>query len=247
MASDHDRKRIAAELFRTTPPALGFYFRLYDSLIVRNDVYALQIEEPEPAQFPARSITHNDILEAAAVLRRDPTLTLDQASEQLRPPRPPPGTARSIELSRITILASVQAMVMLDPTGPVDRWQPSEPFIDFVSRCFPKLAGLAESAAAKSALENQRSMKAWKLRARFRLSLKGTDNLARHLLLDLSHPDEPALFIFHYTAFLKVQLERLQREGFQKDSEPLASLKRYVYLQSSLSRPPSCCTASHRP
>ena len=34
MASESDRKRIAAELFGTTPSALGFYFRLYDGLIV---------------------------------------------------------------------------------------------------------------------------------------------------------------------------------------------------------------------
>jgi hypothetical protein len=240
MASDDDQKRIADGLFGTTPRALGSYFRPYNSLVVRGDLCVLQVEYGQSA--PARPITHDDILEAATLLRRDPTLTLGRVSVQLSAQR---GTACETEQTRL--LVSVRAMLMLDPTGPVDTWQLSEPFVDFVSRCFPKSAEL--SAAAKSAMEKKRSMKAWKLRARFRLSFKGTDNFARHLLLDLSDPDEPTLYIFHYTAFLKAQLDRLKREGFEKDSEPSATLKRHVHNHVFLFRPPlaSSSTPSNRP
>jgi len=69
-------------------------------------------------------------------------------------------------------------------------------------------------------------MKAWKLRARFRLSFKGTDNLARHLLLDPLHPDGPTLYIFHYTVFLKAHMDRLGQQNSQaNDSDMLACLK----------------------
>ena len=233
MASDNDRERVAAELFGTNPPALGFYFRVYDSLLARREDYVLGFEDSEPGnRTRTRPITHSDVLEVAAVLRRDPTLTLDQASEQLRTQ---PGAIRLTQQLRLKMLVSAQALFMLDFTGPVDTWQPNERFVDFVSRCFPKTAGF--SAAAKSALENQKSMKAWKLRARFRLSFKGTDNLARHLLLDPSHPDGPTLYIFHYTAFLKAQLDRLKQQKFHKDSDILACLERHVHTMSSPSVP----------
>jgi hypothetical protein len=233
MASDNDRKRVAAELFGTIPPALGSYFRVYDSLLARRENFVLDFEESKPGnRTPNRLITQSDVLEVATVLRRDPTLTLNQASEQLRIQ---PGTIRLPQQLRLTILVSAQVLLMLDFTGPMDTWQPSERFVDFVSRCIPKTAGF--SAAAKSALENQRSMKAWKLRARFRLSFKGTDNLARHLFLDPSHPDGPSLYIFHYTAFLKTQLDRLRQQNFHKDSDTLACLKRYVHIISFPSVP----------
>ncbi len=231
MACDDDRKRVAAELFGTNPPDLGLYFRVFDSLLARRGDYVLQFEDPEPGdRIPPTPITHDDVLEVAAVLRRDPTLTLDQASEQLKTQ---PGTVRPTQQLRTTMLVSAQALLMLDFTEPMDAWQPNERFVDFVSRRIPKAGGF--SAAAKLAIENQRSMKAWKLRARFRLSFKGTDDLASHLLLDSSHPDGPTLYIFHYTAFLKAQLGRLRQQNFQKDSDILACLKMYVYMASLFS------------
>ena len=226
MATDNDRKRVAAELFGTSPQALGFYFRVYDSLLARRDDCVLEFEESKPGdQVPPLSITQSDVLNVATILRRDPTLTLDQASEQLDTQT---GTVRLTQQLRLTVLVAAQALLMLDFTGPVDSWHRGERLVDFVSRCIPTAARC--SAPAKSALKNQRSMKAWKLRARFRLSFKGTDNLARHLLLDPSHPDGPTLYIFHYTAFLKAQLDRLREQNFQKDSDTLSCLKRHVHI-----------------
>ncbi len=210
---------------------------MYDSLFAPKEDYVLQFEDSDP-QARTKPVTHNDILAAAAVLRRDPALTLDQASEQLAARS---GIACSAQEFRFTLLVSTQALLMLDSTGQADRWQPDERFVDFVSRRIPETAGPC-SAALKAATENQRSMKAWKLRARFRLSFKGTDNLARHLLLDPLHPDGPTLYIFHYTAFLKAHMDRLGEAEF--------SSKRFRYAcQSenvgrlpfpfSLLRPPS--------
>jgi hypothetical protein len=231
MTSDNDRKRVAAELFGTIPPALGLYFHVYDSLFAHKEDSVLQFENSD-SQAQTRPITHDDVLEAAAMLRRDPALTLDQASEQLATR---PCTTRLTQEFRLTMLVSTQVLLMLDSTEPADRWQPGERFVDFVLRRIPETAGF--SAAAKSAIENQRSMKAWKLRARFRLSFKGTDNLARHLLLDPLHPDGPTLYIFHYTAFLKAQLDCLSQQNFQKNSDTLACLKMHVHIMSLSSVP----------
>ncbi|KAK3896782.1 hypothetical protein C8A05DRAFT_39667 [Staphylotrichum tortipilum] len=219
MASNNDHERVADELFGTVPPALGLYFHVYDSLLVHKGDYVLPFEDSvSPARI--RPVTNDGLLEAAAVLRRDPALTLDQTCEHLAAR---PGRTSGTHEFRLTTLVSTQAVFMLDSTEPAERWLPGERFVDFVSRRIPETAGI--SAAAKSAVENQRSMKAWKLRARFRLLFKGTTNLAHHLLLDPLHPDGPTLYIFHYTAFLRAQLGRLHQHKVQKDPDTLACLK----------------------
>jgi len=102
MASDRDRKHVAAKLFDTTPAALGLYFRVYDSLFAPKEDYVLQFDDSDP-QARTKPVTHDDILAAAAVLRRDPALTLDQASEQLAAR---PGIACSAQEFRFILLVS---------------------------------------------------------------------------------------------------------------------------------------------
>ncbi|KAG7287255.1 hypothetical protein NEMBOFW57_006762, partial [Staphylotrichum longicolle] len=150
MTTDNDRKRVA-ELFGTTPLSLGFYFRVYDSLLARGDGYVLPFESASPGDpTPPKPITHSDVLKVAAILRHDPTVTLDEVAEQLKAQT---DTVCFTHQLKSTILLSAQALFMLDFTGPVDSWQPSERFIDFVSRSIPTAA--RSSAAARSAIENQ--------------------------------------------------------------------------------------------
>ena len=136
MGYEDDRKRVAAELFGAIPPALGFYFRVSDNLLARRGDYALQVQGLESGdRISPRPVTYDDVLDVAAVLRRDPTLTLDQASAQLKTQ---PGTARPTQHLTAAILVSAQALLMLDFTKPGDMWQTSERFVDFVSRRIPK-------------------------------------------------------------------------------------------------------------
>ena len=225
MTSDGYRARVASGLFGGTPHSLGSYFKVYDNLIARGDVHVLQIEEPEAEPEHTNTITHDDILLAAEILRSDPTLTVDQASEQLRTRL---STACSTRQSTLTMLLAIRAMLMLeaDCTGPGSGWRSGERFVDFASRCFPKASAM--SVAVMGALEDRKAMKAWKLKARFNLSFRGTDDLAHHLLLDPLHPDGPTLYLFHYAAFIKAQLDRLRRESLQGEEDILVCLKRHV-------------------
>lgn len=188
------------------------------------DVHALQTIEGHTTP-----ITRQDILIAAESLRGDPSLTLSQASQQLSARLNTPRSARQLEL---TILLSVRDIFMFDCPGKGNEWQPSEPFVDFASRCFPTTS--ATSVAVKQAIEDQKSMKAWKLKAKFRLSFRGTDNLARHLHLDPSHPDGPTLYLFRHSTFIKAQLRGLEQEilqkqdGLQREDGMPACLKRYT-------------------
>lgn len=218
MEKDTYQARIAAELFGSSPQSLGSYFKVYDNLIARSDGYVLQIEEPDSQH--TKSITDDEILLAAAILRSDPTLTLEKARQQLKAKL---GTAFSAQQLERAIQISVRAMLLVDCTGRGYVWRPDERLVDFTSRCFPK-------PMAPSAAVNKRPLKAWKLKKRNRLKFRGTDNLARHLLLDLDHADGPTLFLFRYMAFVKVQLDRLDREKFQKDDDMLECLRRYTPL-----------------
>ncbi|KAK4150858.1 hypothetical protein C8A00DRAFT_36506 [Chaetomidium leptoderma] len=186
------------------------------------DVHALQTIEGH-----ANPITRHDILIAAEILRDDPALTLSQASQQLSARLNNPCSARQLEL---TILLSVRGILMFDCPERGDDWKPGEPFVDFASRCFPTTS--APSVAVKQAIGDHKSMKAWKLKEKFRLSFRGTENLALHLHLDPSHPDGPTLYLFRHTAFIKAQLGGLEREinqedgGLQREDGMPACLKR---------------------
>jgi len=217
------RTRIATEFLGTTTRSFGSYFKVYDSLIARGDVLALQVEEPGPED--TSPITHDDILSAAKVLRKNPNLTLDEASEHLGEILN--GVHSAYQL-RFAVLV-VRAMLMLDgaPGGQQwESWQSGERFVDFVSKCCPRALGMTGSIAR--ALEDQKSLKAWKLKARLGLTFKGTDNLSRHLFLDPTHPEGLTLYIFHHTSFLKAQLERLERAGLGREDDVSTCLERNV-------------------
>ncbi len=183
------------------------------------DVYALEIEGHK------NPVTQDHILIAANILYGNPTLTLAQAGQELGAKLRKPRLERSLEL---TILESVRTILMFNCPREADEWKPSERFVDFASRCFP-------TTPARSVAPTQRSMKAWKLNEKYGLSFSGTDDLARHLYLDLSHPAGPTLFLFRHGGFIKKQLDGLKQATFQEDDGIPVCLKRYlVTLPSSI-------------
>ncbi|KAK8062480.1 hypothetical protein PG997_014577 [Apiospora hydei] len=222
------RARIAVELLGTNHRSFKSYFKVYDTLLAySDDAYILQIENPS-SKNPS-PLTHEDILVATHVLRDDPTLTLDKACDVLEKALVPRYYLRQ-QLKK-AILVSVRVMFMLGCEG---SWKPNERFVDYIFKCFPK--ALSVPSATKRALESKKSLKAWKLKSKCHLSFQGTNNIADHLHLDLSHPDGPTLFIFHHTSFLNAHLDRLNELGFAKEEDLLFYLKRHR-LRRRLSHP----------
>jgi len=212
MAHHGHRGRLARELFGTSSASLESYFRLYDNLMAWNEVYILNVDDADPTS--PNTITHDDILQALQLLRSQPALSYDQLVSELVLRLGKSHTKTCIE---ILVQISVRAMLMLDMTDSKDTWRAGERFVDFVSRSFPRASGM--DASVRGALEHHKAMKAWKLKARCNIAFKGTDNLARHLLLDTLHPNGPTLYIFQCTAFLKAQLARLRRENIRKEDD----------------------------
>src|SRR6516164_3116010 len=94
---DNNHERVATELFSSIPSALGSYFHVYDSLFPHKGDHVLPFEDSD-SQARTRPITNNSLLEAAAMLRRNPELTLGQACEQLAAR---PGTTSLTQESRL--------------------------------------------------------------------------------------------------------------------------------------------------
>lgn len=217
------RTLIAKELFGTTPNHLGSYFKVYDSLLRRNEPFVLEIEQPESGG--SNPITSDDILLAARTLQDDPTLTLAKTMAKVSTQLGYRYTKKQLETS---VLIAAQAMFMLDCAASRSAWQPDESFIGFFNKCFPRELG--EDATVRKIMEDIGALKAWKLRARCSISFRGTDNLANHLLLDRSHPGGPTLYIFRCTAFLKAQMSRVHRGNFGKEDEIESCLKRQASI-----------------
>ncbi|KAM5344944.1 hypothetical protein ACJ41O_010806 [Fusarium nematophilum] len=223
------RKSISNQFLDTTDRDLEAYFRVYDELLVDTDAHLLQAGHLASAD--SAPITHRDVTVAAQVIRENTGKTLHQITldvqEKLQ-------TTPSTQRANLAIRVAVRAMFMLDSAvidshGPgftIGRyrhvsWQLTEPFHEFVSRCFCK--SLQESESVLDALANKRSLKAWKLKVRSGITFKATDNIAQHLLLDA---DNGILYLFHHTSFLKAQLDRLQGHSPSNEEDGLACLTR---------------------
>jgi len=93
------------------------------------------------------------------------------------------------------------------------RWGYGQTFANFVEGCFPpphqneKLREESESALAQRGRLN-----AWKLKEWYKIKLRPTDDLAKHLIFD---PDDRVLQVFRHVGFLKAHLHRSHHEDIR--------------------------------
>ncbi|OCL12556.1 hypothetical protein AOQ84DRAFT_419352 [Glonium stellatum] len=186
------------------------YFELYESLVAHGSAHIIQIDQPRESD----SASHDDILWIVELLKGNPRVTWAELNSQVHEQNLSSITTSGINKA---VNIAVQAMIMVDcaardrhsTTYEVDSyrpisWEPSEPFLDFVQRAFPRDSE-GDRRRIKQALRNRYILKAWKLKKRLGVTFRMTDNLMEHLLYD-SH--NQVLYLFHQTAFLKAHLKR---------------------------------------
>ncbi|KAI0126786.1 hypothetical protein BJ170DRAFT_630005 [Xylariales sp. AK1849] len=228
--SDDYRTRIARELLGKSGEFQA-YFRLYEELFdlgTRGHIIAID----NPLQHGRGTISHSAILTTVQVLRDNKGLTLDAIKVELE--KKLQGDYLPREIDFIVDLA-VQAMLMIDSDtrehhGPNytmgqyrhTSWLTHECFVDFVSRSFPQVS-VERRVRVAMALDDKRSLKAWKLKKRLGIVLKGTENLANHLLYDSSNQ---ILYLFHHTAYLKAHLDMWSEEDASKGIGITTTLER---------------------
>ncbi|KAK0744302.1 hypothetical protein B0T21DRAFT_357554 [Apiosordaria backusii] len=184
------------------------YFKVYNDLLDRGP---RNVITQAPHQ-PRNSISHETILAATDIIKKDSRVTLESTRRMIG--QRFPNTYSTDELDFILEVA-VQAMFMIDPnvngshglgymvgTYRPASWSANESFIDFVNKSFPQVS-TEKRAQVETVLENKRSLKAWKLQDRVGIEFRGTNNLTDHLLLDR---DNRILYLFHHTAYLKAHL-----------------------------------------
>lgn len=93
-------------------------------------------------------------------------------------------------------------------------WDEDKSLANFVESCFPLTN---HNSAARLTESERKKLKAWKLKARCRVKLRPTDNLAEHLVFDR---ERRTLKVFRHVGFLKAHLYRSRNElislGFEE-------------------------------
>ncbi|KAI4641699.1 hypothetical protein J4E93_007797 [Alternaria ventricosa] len=100
-------------------------------------------------------------------------------------------------------------------------WGEKQSFANFVERCFPSsIQSRKIRQESQDALAQRGRLKAWKLKERYKVRLRPTNNLAEHLVFD---PERRILHVFRQVGFLKAHLYRSRDEdidiGFRKSLE----------------------------
>jgi len=228
--SDPERKEVAKAFLHDGAPncleAYSAYFQFYNSVICPSNFKDTIVRIDNPA-----FISHEDVLRYSKDLKHNPTMTRSQLMSLS------PVSNVSEKDKEDAVRAMVKVAFMIDcaakeshPEGfavgdfaPL-KWEINEWFVDFATRAFPSstLRSLSELAKIRDAQVQKKCLKAWKLKKRYKIKFRGTENIAEHLLYD---PEEGTVKVFHHTAFLKSHLLRSRDQPI--DLGFLDSLKMY--------------------
>ncbi|KAL4787632.1 hypothetical protein BJX76DRAFT_345500 [Aspergillus varians] len=200
----------------TSPAGFPAYFALYESIFCpsRRPSGFIQLH------YPAIS-SHADVFECAKRLRLNPASTREELASTLSPNG---SIVQSVKDNAIRSVIRVMFMLdcslkdMYSPNFKVGdysptSWEASDSFVSYVERALPKQEG------AFDAYKHKKNLKAWKLKKRYKLQFRPTDNITEHLLYD---PLTRTVHVFHHTAYLKAHLRPSKDEPIdQQASESL--------------------------
>ena len=203
-----DRENIALGLLGRSGDFVA-WSRLYNDLVARR-----RIRIGPPTASPVVLDSH--ILEIASLLKSNPHWTrievLSSLSKDLTQEYPHRDRESALDIA-------VQAMFMTDSAAMLGHasefrmgglrpkyWALNDSLVQFLESSFPRVT---HSPEIYSVMENQDSLKSWKLAKKLKITFKGTNNLADHLLYDSRCN---ILYLFHHVAWLNAHLGGLAYE-----------------------------------
>ncbi|KAH8724910.1 hypothetical protein GQ44DRAFT_772647 [Phaeosphaeriaceae sp. PMI808] len=211
-----DQQNIAYSLLGTSGDFVA-WSRLYDDLVTRR-----RTRIGPPTTSPV--VLDSQVLEIADLLRSNPHWTrieaLSSCSIGLKQEHPDEDIENALDIT-------VQAMFMIDSVATRGHasdfrlgglrpkcWTCSDSLVHFLESSFCKTP---ESPKTRTVMDNQDSLKSWKLAKKLKITFKGTNNLADHLLYDSRYN---TLYLFHHVAWLNAHLGGLANEiPFESDME----------------------------
>jgi hypothetical protein len=186
-------------------PASDFsaYFQLYESVLCPSSIGNRVIQVDNPV-FK----THKDVLECAKRLRLEPMLTREHLASAVFPyhvsTRDKEDAIRSV--LRISFMLDCSLKDKYSEGFEVDgyspaRWEANEPFVTYLQRAIPKSHN--QQGSGFEIQRYKKTLRAWKLKERYKLQFRPTNNILEHLLYD---PITRVVKVFHHTAYLKAHL-----------------------------------------
>ena len=183
--------------------------RTYDDLVTRR-----KTRIGPPTAIPV--LLDSQVLEIAGLLKSNPRWTRIEALSKL-----PRGSKQEFSDEDVenALDIAVQAMLMIDSVATRGHaadfrlgglrpkcWASNDSFVQFLESSFPKAVDFSRIS---SVMEDQDSLKSWKLAKKLKITFKGTNNLADHLLYDSRYN---TLYLFHHVAWLNAHLGGLAYE-----------------------------------
>ncbi|KAK7409099.1 hypothetical protein QQX98_008707 [Neonectria punicea] len=229
--TDTERQQIAEAVFgegfnsRANGPELKAYFRHYASVIcpAASDV----VVDVDTSSLKH----HSDVLQWVKILHGNSKLSRNEfiakavSSKESIP-------KENEHIARMTVDVAFMINCGLrdyhsdgfkcDDLGIV-KWQENASFVDFIKQAFaPQLTPIAEQRQKDiEVIKHKKALKAWKLRRRYGIEIKATNNLLEHLAYD---PRTMTLKVFHQMSFLRAHLQQTKDESLDLSFED--SLKR---------------------
>ncbi|KAH8763240.1 hypothetical protein F5883DRAFT_463376 [Diaporthe sp. PMI_573] len=189
---------------------LSALFQAYDNFAVSGD-FAVHIKSNKRVAL----FSHQDVINTIEHIKELPQSTLQgiqDTGSRHNPDMKGPGALHIINLAvRLIAMVDTEAnnrhasgynIKGYQPTS----WSAQESFRNFITKQFPRTPPHL-SGNVRLALEEQSTLKAWKLQKRHGIRFTLTNNLAEHLLYDTRHQ---CLRLFHHTTFLKAQLKKFR-------------------------------------
>ena len=207
------------------------YFEFYTSITCPSS-FTTTIQVDNPAFN-----THADILGCVEQLRLNPGLTREQFAIASLPEKDVSTREKDNAIRTIVHVAFMLDCSLKDKYSKgfdIDgytpaKWEPNEPFEFFVQRAVLKSTNKDRNFDFKAC---KKDLKAWKLKKRYKLHLRPTDNIMEHLLYD---PETRVVKVFHHTSYLKAHLLRSSNQPIDIDTH--SSLTLYVFRPSFLPKP----------
>jgi hypothetical protein len=208
---DQAEKDLVSDVVAQKTPRCESYLQYYEKILgLSSHNYNISIGK---AAYP----DHAAICSMVDKLQINPALTKSQFKDQFAP------TVSEYEKDN-AIRALVRVAFMMD-CAPRDRfeegymvrdfiprlWHMDQSWADFAELCFPPIIQSQTMLEGVHAVMAQREkLKAWKLKKRYKVKLRPTDDLAEHLVFD---PQLRTLKIFRHVSFLRAHLRRSKSEN----------------------------------
>jgi len=166
--------------------------------------------------------SHSEVLRLVQKLKDDPSLTRDEFTKLATPKGDLTAAEETWLVKAVTSVAFMINCASKDSYSSGFQyedatrvtWERDQGFACFVEQTFRANVATTPEQEARNrvAISDRKSLKAWKLAKRNKITIRRTDDLFEHLRYDRR---DRVLHVFHHTTWLQAQLKRSKKVDFE--------------------------------